>query len=172
MSKKAWTYIFGALLILFGIVFLVSPQGTFASIVLVAGIILIVYAAIGIISAIVSQNPLASYTIGGSVLGLIFGIILVTNTEAAVKVVPIVLGIWLFISGLSSLIFTTKVTKETKALVGPITRIILGVIAFALPVIPVVGAGIFLGIVLILSGISTITNEKNDEVIYKVKVKK
>ena len=168
MSKKAWTYIFGALLILFGIVFLVSPQGTFASIVLVAGIILIVYAAIGIISAIVSQNPLASYTIGGSVLGLIFGIILVTNTEAAVKVVPIVLGI----SGLSSLIFTTKVTKETKALVGPITRIILGVIAFALPVIPVVGAGIFLGIVLILSGISTITNEKNDEVIYKVKVKK
>ena len=38
--------------------------------------------------------------------------------------------------------------------------------------IPVVATGVFIGIVLILSGISTITNEKNDEVIYKVKVKK
>lgn len=172
MSKKTWTYIFGILLILFGVVFLISPKDTFATIVLIAGIILIVYASVGIITAIASKNPYASYTIGGSILGLIFGIILVNNTDAAVKVVPVVLGIWLFISGLTSLIFTTKVTKDTKSLIGPITRIILGVIAFALPIIPVVGAGIFLGIVLILSGISTITNEKNEEVIYKVKVKK
>ncbi len=172
MSKKVWTYIFGILLILFGAVFIISPKGAFSSIVLAGGIILIVYAIIGIISAIASKNPYASMTIGSSVLALLFGIILVNNTDGAIKVVPVILGIWLFISGLTSLIFTTKVSHDTKALIGPITRIVLGVIAFVLPIIPVVATGVFIGIVLILSGISTITNEKNDEVIYKVKVKK
>lgn len=172
MSKKTWNYVLGALLILFGIIFLISPAGTFETIVLVGGIILIVYAVIGIITAIISKNPYASSTVGTSAFSLIFGIILVANTDTAIKVIPVLLGIWLFVSGLSSLILTTKISKDTKALVGPITRLILGAITLALPIIPVVAVGIFLGIVLILSGISTITNQKSEEIIYKVKVKK
>ncbi len=170
--KKNWTYVFGALLVLFGIIFIVSPQGTFESIVLTAGIILIIYAAIGILNAILSKNPYSTLSVGSSIIGLIFGIILVTHTDGAVKLIPILLGIWLFISGLSTLLFTLKATKDTKALINPITKTVLGLIAFALPVIPVIATGIFLGIILILSGISTIMNAKGDEVVYKVKVKK
>lgn len=172
MSKKIWTIIFGILLMLFGITFIMSPDKAFGSIVLVIGIILIVYASIGIISAILSKNPYASFTIGSSILSLIFGIILVSNADGTVKIITIILGIWLFISGLSKLVFTTKITKDMKALVGPITRIILGVISFAIPIISTTFVGVFLGVILILSGISTIVNEKNEETIYKVKVKK
>ena len=50
--------------------------------------------------------------------------------------------------------------------------IILGIICFSIPIIPITFVGIVIGIMLILSGISTITNYKTDEVIYKVKVKK
>ena len=170
MSKKIWTIIFGILLMLFGITFIMSPDKAFGSIVI--GIILIDYASIGIISAILSKNPYASFTIGSSILSLIFGIILVSNADGTVKIITIILGIWLFISGLSSLVFTTKITKDMKALVGPITRIILGVISFAIPIISTTFVGVFLGVILILSGISTIVNEKNEETIYKVKVKK
>lgn len=127
---------------------------------------------IGIISAIISKNPYASYSIGSSIISLIFGIILTTNTEGAVKLIPVLLGIWLLISGLSSLIFALKVTKDNKALVTPVTKVILGIIAFALPAIPVIATGIFIGIILILSGITTLTNKNDEEVIYKVKVKK
>lgn len=172
MSKKNWNYVFGVLLILFGIVFIISPQGTFETIVLTAGIILIVYSILRIIGIIVSKNPLASYSIGSSVISLIFGIIIASNTENAVKVIPMLLGLWLFITGLSTLIFAIKVTKDTKSLISPITRTILGVISFTLPVIHIVTIGLFIGIILILSGINTITNTKNEEVIYKVKVKK
>lgn len=172
MSKKTWNYIFGALLIIFGIIFIISPQGTFQTIVLAGGIILITYAIVSLLGAIISKNPYASYSIGSSIIGLIFGIILVNNTEGAVKLIPILLGIWLFITGLSTLIFTLKVTKDTKSLISPITKTVLGLIAFALPVIPVVATGVFIGIILILSGVTSITNTKSEEVIYKVKVKK
>lgn len=172
MSKKTWNYIFGAILILFGIIFIISPQGTFETIVLAGGIILIMYAVIGIITAIISKNPYVSYSIGNFIIGLIFGIILITNTEGAVKLIPILLGIWLFITGLSTLIFTLKVTKDLKTLVTPITKTVLGIIAFALPVIPVIATGIFIGIILVLAGVTTIVNNKTEEVVYKVKVKK
>ena len=92
MGKKTWNYIFGALLIIFGIIFIISPQGTFQSIVLAGGIILITYAIVSLLGAIISKNPYASYSIGSSIIGLIFGIILVNNTEGAVKLIPILLG--------------------------------------------------------------------------------
>lgn len=172
MSKKTWNYIFGSLLILFGVIFIISPQGTFETIVLTAGIILITYSVLRIISVITSKDPLASYSIGSPIISLVFGIIIASNTESAVKFIPMLLGIWLFITGLSTLIFTIKATKDTKSLISPITRTILGLISFALPVIHIVTVGLFIGIILILSGINTITNIKNEEVIYKVKVKK
>lgn len=172
MNKKVWNYILGSILILFGIIFLISPAGTFENIVLIGGIVLIVYGVVGIITAITSSNPLASKTVGSSAFSLIFGIILASNTNIAIKIIPVLLGIWLFVTGLSNLVLITKVTKDTKSLVGPITRIILGTFAFAMPIVPVVALGIFLGVVLILSGISTMINQKNDEVVYKVKVKK
>lgn len=172
MNKKTWNYILGILLILFGIIFVISPKGTFETIVLAGGIILITYAIVGIIIAIKSTNPYASYSIGSSILALIFGIVLATNTEGAIKLIPILLGIWLFITGLSTLIFTLKITKDKKNLISPITKIVLGLLSFTLPIVPVVATGIFIGIVLILAGTTTIANNKTEEIVYKVKVKK
>lgn len=169
-NKKS--YILGGILTIFGIIFLISPQGTFESIVLAAGIILIAYAVLGIISAILNKNPYATYSVSGSAITLIFGIILSSHTEEAVKLIPVLLGIWLLTSGITKLVIASKFTKDIKTLAGPITKIIIGIIAFTLPVIPVVGAGILIGIILIFSGVTTIMNAKQDEVVYKVKIKK
>ena len=172
MNKRKWAYILGLLLIAFGIVLIVSPEGVFETIVLIAGIVLIVYASFGIIVSIVNKNPTSSYLIGSSIIGLVFGIILVTNTESATKVIPILLGIWLFLSGLTTTLFMLKSGKTIKQLINPLAKTILGLICFITPIIPITIAGIFIGVVLILSGITTMTNIKNDEVVYKVKVKK
>ena len=172
MKKNTWTYILGFLLIFFGIMFIISPTGTFRSIVLVAGIVLIVYSVIGIKRGLLSKDLYSSYFIGGYVIGLIFGIILATHTEGAIKLVSILLGIWLFISGLSPLIMAIKTKADSKIIISLLPKVIIGLIALLLPIIPVITTGIFVGVILILSGITTITNAKNDEIIYKVKVKK
>ena len=98
MNKKVSSYIFGALLIVFGLIFILSPESAFETIVLIAGISLIVYGGLKILLALKSDNPYASYTVAGSIFSIIFGIILIGNQNAAIKVIPILLGICLLIS--------------------------------------------------------------------------
>ena len=172
MNNKTITYIMGAVLIALGVIFIISPKNTFESIVLFGGIAIIAFSSIGILLSFFGKDASSSYYIGSSVLGLIFGIILVINTDSAVKIIPILLGIWLFISGLSTTMFMSKTGSSLVSMTTPITRMILGLICFIAPVIPISIVGIYIGIVLVLSGINTITNVKNEEVVYKVKVKK
>lgn len=172
MNKKVSSYIFGALLIVFGLIFILSPESAFETIVLIAGISLIVYGGLKILLALKSDNPYASYTVAGSIFSIIFGIVLIGNQNAAIKVIPILLGIWLLISGITTLLFLLKTNSDRKLIIRPVLKIIVGAIAFLLPVIPIIATGIVLGVILILSGITTIMNIKDEEVVYKVKVKK
>lgn len=172
MNKKVSSYIFGALLIVFGLIFILSPESAFETIVLIAGISLIVYGGLKILLALKSDNPYASYTVAGSIFSIIFGIILIGNQDAAIRVIPILLGIWLLISGITTLLFLLKTNSDRKLIIRPVLKIIVGAIAFLLPVIPIIATGIVLGVILILSGVTTIMNIKDEEVVYKVKVKK
>ena len=167
MSKKTWTYVLGALLIGFGVTFILSPSETFESIVLIAGVLLLIFSGMKIVSSLKTNT---SYT--GSIIGIIFGLVLILNREAAVKVIPVLLGVWLLVSGLSSLTYLKNINGDSKLITKAILKAVLGFVALVLPVIPVIATGIVVGIILVLSGISTITNARDDEVIYKVKVKK
>ena len=171
MNNKRLTYVFGALLIALGVIFILSPKGVFESIVLFGGIAIIVFSSFGLLLSIFGRES-TSYYIGSSIIGLIFGIILVSNTDSAVKTIPVLLGLWLFISGLSTTVYMSKMGNSLVAMTSPITRMILGLICFVTPVVPISIAGIFIGVVLVLSGVNTITNVKNEEIVYKVKVKK
>ena len=170
MNNKKFTYVCGALLIALGVLFILSPKGVFESIVLGAGIVIIAFSALGIVLSLSKEST--SYFIGSSVLGLVFGIILISNTDSAVKTIPVLLGLWLFISGLSTTLYMSKMGSKLTNMTSPITRMILGLVCFMAPVVPISVVGIFIGVILVLSGINLITNVKNDEIVYKVKVKK
>lgn len=172
MSKKLGSVILGILLIIFGLIFIISPESAFETIVLIAGISLVVYGGLKIILSLRSSNPYASYFVAGAIFSIIFGLILIGNQSAAIKVIPIILGFWLLISGITTLLFLIKSDSDKKLIIRPIFKIIVGTIAFLLPVIPIIATGIVLGIILILSGITTLVNIKDEEVVYKVKVKK
>ena len=171
MNKNKITNLFGIILIIIGIIFIVSPKGVFESIVLFIGITVMVYSAFALLVSIFGKNY-SSYFITSSIIGLIFGIILVSNTDGTVKIIPILLGLWLFISGFSTILLMYKSGTKLSLMTSPITRMILGLICFMTPVIPITFVGIFIGVLLVLSGINTITNSKNEENVYKVRVKK
>jgi uncharacterized membrane protein HdeD (DUF308 family) len=171
MNNKTISFVLGALLIAMGVIFIISPQGAFESIFLVIGVVIIVISAMLLIFSIVNNSAI-NYYLSSSIFGLIIGIMLVSNTDFAVKFVPIFLGLWLFISGLISTIIMSRNTSSLKELASPITRIVLGIICFGTPIIPISVFGIFIGIVLVLSGINIITNTNNTGTVYKVKVKK
>ncbi len=172
MNNKNTTYALGAVLIILGLIFIISPSGVFETIVSVGAIIIIGFSILGIVNSVIGKNNSYPYYLGSSILGLIFGIVLFNNADSAIKTIPVILGLWLFISGLSTTIFMSKSGSSLVSMTSPITRVILGLICFISPVIPISIVGIYIGAILILSGINTITNVKNEEVIYKVKVKK
>ncbi|MBQ6546897.1 MAG: DUF308 domain-containing protein [Bacilli bacterium] len=172
MDNKKLSYVFGALLIAFGVIFIMSPKDVFESIVLFGGIAVIAFSVIGILTSIFGKDTGSSYFLGSSILGLILGIVLISNKASAVNIIPIFLGIWLFVSGFSTTVFMSKAGSSLTSMTAPITRMILGLICFSSPIIPISIAGIFIGIVLVCSGINIITNVKNEDIIYKVKIKK
>lgn len=171
MNKKG-SYILGGFLIIFGILFIFSPANTFETIVLIAGVSIILFNVIRILFALKSDNPYAAYSITGSIVGVIFGFILISSRDTAIKVIPVLLGVWLLVTGISSFLFLFKSHANSGLIVRPVLKIILGAITFALPIIPVIATGIVLGIILVLAGVTSIVNVKDEEVIYKVKVKK
>lgn len=172
MNNKKGSYVLGALLIAFGVLFILSPASTFANIVLFAGLVIILFSVIRILIALKSDDPYSVYSITGSIVGVIFGFILISNRETAIKIIPVLLGVWLLVTGITSLLFLLKSGANNSLITRPVLKILLGAITFSVPVLPVIATGIVLGILLVLAGVTTIVNVKDEEVIYKVRIKK
>ena len=133
--NKNITYFTGGLLLIIGIIFILSPKSAFESIVLGSGIAIIVFSAGGILYSFLGKDPTSSYFLSSSILGLIFGIILVTNAESTIKLISVLLGIWLFVTGLSTTLQMSKLNSNLSTMSMPITRLILGIICILTPFI-------------------------------------
>lgn len=172
MKDRVWNYILGVLLILFGISFIIYPNSAFGTIVLVAGAVIIAFSTLKLVLTLRS-NAMPSFFAFTSVIGIIFGIVLINNTEKSIEVVTFLLGLWFLVGGVSSLLVLVRSNASKKELYKPIFKIIIGTVAFIAPVIITFAAGYVVGVILIISGVSTFINYVDeDKVVYKVKVKK
>lgn len=172
MKDNSVNVLLGIIFMIFGLIFIFAPNEVFGSIILVAGSIIIFFAIIKIINLLKMKDSIVSYSVTSSIVSLIFGIILVVYRDATVRLLVELIGIWFLISGISSLILVFKTGLSGKYILKPISKIVIGFISFVLPVISVSITGIIIGVILIFAGISIFTTKKEDEVIYKVKVKK
>lgn len=173
MKKDNSSYIIGILFIIFGIMFVISPNSVFESIVFIAGVITAFYGGIKIFISLKSNNPYASLSITGAILSVVFGFVLIANRDVTVRIIPVFLGGFLLVSSLPTLIFLIKNNSNRRLIIKTSLKVIVGFIALLVPVIPVAIFGIVLGGILILSGVAMIMNAREDqEVIYKVRVKK
>ena len=172
MKEKFWNYILGAILIVFGLIFIVYAESAFGTIVLIAGIVIIAFSVSRLIISLKSNELLSNLSIMPSILGIIFGLVLIGNTKKSVETVTLLIGIWLLIGGISKLLILIKSATNRKELYKPIFKIIIGAIAFIAPVLITEAIGYVIGIILILSGIATFIDKEEEKIVYKVKVKK
>ena len=164
--------ILGIIFILFGFIFIFVPESVFETVVMVSGIVLVAFSLLKLGATIKTDSPLKAYGITTSIIGILFGTILIIYKVATIKLIAILIGIWFFLSGLSSLLLMLKANNKGAILIKPIIKIAIGVIALLVPAIPIMAAGITIGIILIFAGVSILSTKKEDEVVYKVKVKK
>lgn len=178
MSKKIWNFIIGLLLIVCGAVLLVNPEQSFSKLVFFIGIVLLITGVIKIIYAFVNRDYvyLPGNVFMSGFLNTLFGFVLIFNPDTTTKIISIFIGLWLLSTSLSSLVLLLNIRSKDyfsqTMLVTSILKLIIGLLVLVTPIISVLFTGIFLGVFLIVIGICTIFNYKNEEKIYKVKVKK
>lgn len=164
--------ILGIIFILFGLLFIFAPQSIFELIVLISGVIVLILSISKILISLKEKNELSSYGIVTGIFGIIIGIILIIFKQKTVLTVAELVGVYLLISGISSLLFMLRVNMPSNMFIKPIIKIVIGIISFTMPFVPTMWAGILIGIILVLTGVTIINTKKEEEVIYKVRVKK
>lgn len=169
-NNKILSWVCGIILIILGLLFIVSPKGMFESIVLITGVVIIGLSVISIIFSL--DNKTSSYFLGTSILGLILGIVLLYNRDSAIKMIPILLGIYLLITGITKIVMLSKTNAKYNIIFPSVIRVVLGSICLFTPIIPIVITGIIIGVLLTIAGINILTNIKTDDIVYKIKVKK
>lgn len=180
--KRIWTYVIGALFLAGSVLLILNPEHSLADLVYYVGIVLLITGILKIISSIVNK---VYFTLGSSFISgiwnFIFGVLLISNADSTIKIIPVLIGLWLIITSVSGLImmfnfrlmFANRNTQiNTRMLFTSILKLVLGIIVLTTPIISIVFSGVFLGIVLVVIGIVTITSYKDDDSkVYKVKVK-
>lgn len=174
MSKKIWTILIGVGLIVLGLFLVIDPNQTTQNLIYYLGVAFLVIGILKIISGIVNKDSKAYLTnsISNGILNILFGIILMTTTTLTIKVISIFIGIYLIISSGMKLLYILNLGAILKpTMYVEIIKLVIGIIVLTTPVITIVFSGLVIGIILIVVGVYTLINMKEEEEVYKVKIK-
>lgn len=178
MNKKIWTYVIAILCILGGVYLIIKPEQSFSNVVYYVGLAILIAGILKIISSLFNKESIlmpGNYFFTG-VINTLFGIILMSNSHATIKIIPIFVGIWLILSGTSGLAAIINLGRNNNKfnnqdLIINIVKLILGIIVLTTPIISIIFTGWIIGIILVGTGVYLIFNSLKDRKIYKVKVK-
>ena len=160
-AKWGWIFALGVIYVLVGLIALGSVATATAASVLVVGIMMVVAGIVEVFNAfqVRSWGKFTLWLLLGS-LYIFAGIITFENPLLAAVLLTFILGVALVISGMMRLIIAFNMKESTPwtwvALSGAIT-VILGLVILARwPVSSVYVLGLFLGIDLVIAGVSWI----------------
>lgn len=174
MSKKIWTIIIGVGLIVLGTFLVIDPNQTTQNLIYYLGVAVLSIGVLKIISGLVNKEskPYLTQSISSGILNILFGIILMTTTTLTIKVISVFIGIWLIIStGLQLLYIFNLGSIIRPNMYVQIIKLVIGIIVLTTPVITIVFSGLVMGVILIILGVYTLVNMKEEEKVYKVRVK-
>lgn len=125
--------IFSLIFIATGIFLLMRPETAINIVCYVIGVILILWGVISIIQFFSNKNSKdylsVSFIFGSFVF--IFGIIVLIKPNIIASIIPLLLGIWMVINGVTKLSYALTINKENNAalsIIGSIAIIILGIL--------------------------------------------
>lgn len=125
--------IFSIIFIAIGIFLLLKPETAINIICYVLGVLLILWGVVSMIqffSDKTSESYLSISFIFGAFM-FIFGLIILIKPEIIASIIPLLLGIWMLINGVTKLSYSltiNKLSNATVSIVGSIFIIILGVL--------------------------------------------
>ena len=124
--------VFSLLFIVTGVFLLIKPETAINVVCYVLGIILVLWGVVSIIQFFSDKNS-TSYLSLNFIFGafvFIFGIIILIKPSIIASIVPLLLGVWMVINGVTKLSYSLSIYKETKnlfSILGALLIVIFGV---------------------------------------------
>ncbi len=158
--KHHWGFIVGGILLLICSIFiLVAPGPTLLTLVIIAGIAMVVSGLIGLISYIGFRERLrmSGWTLAYSIIDILIGLIFLIHPLVLAYIIPWMMAAFMLISGLFEIMASVRVRSAgtpawTWTLLSGIVTLLCAVMLFIAPAT----IGIFLGLFVFLRGISLI----------------
>ncbi len=124
--------VFSLLFIVTGIFLLLKPETAINIVCYVLGVILVLWGVVSIIQFFSDKNSTnylsLSFIFGAFVF--IFGIIILIKPSIIASIVPLLLGVWMVINGVTKLSYSLSIYKETKnifSIIGALLIVIFGI---------------------------------------------
>ncbi len=134
--------IFSLLFIVTGIFLLLKPETAINIVCYVLGVILVLWGVISIIQFFSDKNS-TNYLSLNFIFGafvFIFGIIILIKPSIIASIVPLLLGVWMVINGVTKLSYSLSIYKQSKSVFSIIGSILIIVFGIALIFNPFEGA--------------------------------
>ena len=156
VKKMSTTSIIFSLLFIFtGIFLLLKPETAINVVCYVLGVILVLWGVVSIIQFFSDKNSnnylSLSFIFGAFVF--IFGIIILIKPSIIASIVPLLLGVWMVINGVTKLSYSLSIYRESKSIlsiIGSILIVIFGVTLIFNPFEGAKGLTQIIGIALIV----------------------
>lgn len=150
--------IFSILFIILGLGMVAHPTGVVVAITIFISIMMILsgIANIGIFSAFRGTSGSIYYLIDG-IISILIGILIISSDDALQNFVPYLIGFWLVLKGVSTLVASFELKRRLfnqwgYMLIGGILVTILGVVVIFFPIIVQVYIGVVVGVISIIAG--------------------
>ncbi len=134
--------IFSIIFILIGSFLLARPEDAIHLVSYALGIILIVWGVISVITFFTDKES-QNYLDFGFIVGvfvLIFGIIILVKPDTIASIIPLLLGIWMLINGVTKLSYSLTLNSNKSALSSIIISLIIVLLGILLIINPFQGA--------------------------------
>ncbi len=134
--------IFSIIFILIGSFLLARPEDAIHLVSYALGIILIVWGVISVITFFTDKES-QNYLDFGFIVGvfvLIFGIIILVKPDTIASIIPLLLGIWMLINGVTKLSYSLTLNNNKSALSSIIISLIIVLLGILLIINPFQGA--------------------------------
>ena len=151
--------IFSIIFIILGFFLLLKPDGAIDFIAYVLGVLLILWGVVLIIQFFTKKNEQENFIQINFVIGLlvfILGIVFLIKPKTIASIIPLLLGIWMIISGVLKLGYAITVNKQVKNIIPILLSLLIVGVGLFLVFNPFEGAEIItkaIGIIIIVYSI-------------------
>lgn len=154
-TKHWWMFLLrGLVFMLVGVYMISAPTQSYMALSLLFGILILVTGAAELGHALTNRHSRRwKWRLVVGLIDLVLGLILIFNISLSMAVMPILVGIWLFLTGISLLTFATVIRNPMWLVIGGVLTTIVSILVMFVPSFGAVTIVIWTALAFLIAGI-------------------